>query len=318
MLRRASPLLLLTIGGCLAAREPVETTPDTGSVPVVDSTTPPSTPTPTADSGTPVPGPPPCTKAGSTYQISTGDVFRCVPAGSFFMGSPQSEPGHDDDETLHEVTIDAVWILETEVTQALWTAVMGSNPSYHTDCGDDCPVDGVAWFETALFANRLSDMEGVDRAYEVNIADETVTWNQEMRGFRLLTEAEFERAARANDGTRYSGSDDPDEAGWYRDNTDPDGPRPSCTKARNGWGFCDMSGNQWEWLWDWYAVEYPTEAVVNPTGPETGANRCLRGGYWHSFTDSMRVANRWGNFPNLVYGLRIAISAPPAQAQALR
>ena len=153
--------------------------------------------------------------------------FVLIPAGSFQMGSPSSEPGRDDDETQHRVTITRDFYLQAhEVTQGEWRALMGNNPSYFSSCGNDCPVERVNWYEAVAYANELSDREGLQQCYRVSgrsgtlgggCDDETYCIGDfsyssvsfvglDCEGYRLPTEAEWEYAARAGTTTAlYSG-----------------------------------------------------------------------------------------------------------------
>ncbi|MCP4661642.1 MAG: SUMF1/EgtB/PvdO family nonheme iron enzyme, partial [bacterium] len=106
---------------------------------------------------------PPKATPSSWQDPKIGMRFRYIPSGSFTMGSPENEPGRDDDETQHEVTLTrAFWMAETEVTQAQWRTVMRTDPSRFARCGDECPVERVSWYDAVTFANRLSEMNGYE------------------------------------------------------------------------------------------------------------------------------------------------------------
>ncbi len=199
-----------------------------------------------------------------TYTNGLGMAFKLIPAGTFIMGSPENEGWRDTDETQHQVTLtQAFYMQTTEVTQGQWKAVMGSNPSYFTACGDNCPVEQVSWDDVQTFITEMNRRgEGT---------------------YRLPTEAEWEYAARAGSTTAfYNGGitvsdcgNDPklSAIGWYCGNSG-NITHLAAQKQANSWGLYDMSGNVWEWCSDWYG-EYPTGAVTNPTGPSSGSYRVI-------------------------------------------
>ncbi len=225
-----------------------------------------------------------------TFTIK-GVSFKMVriPAGEFMMGSPSHEPGRDNDERQHRVRISQdFWLGETEVTQGLWKAVTGNNPSYFKSCGDDCPVENVSWNDCQEFIRRL---------------------NNAVRGvrFRLPTEAEWEYACRAGTTGPYAGH--LDAMGWYDKNSGRS-THGSGQKRPNAWGLYDMHGNVWEWCQDWYG-DYPSGYLNDPTGPPSGSDRVLRGGSWRSLARYCRSASRHRADPadrdgNL--GFRLALS----------
>jgi len=217
-----------------------------------------------------------------TFTNSLGMKFVRIPAGSFMMGSPSGEPGHESDETQHRVSIsNSFYMQTTEVTQGQWKAVMGSNPSKFTDCGDNCPVENVSWDDVQGFIKKL---------------------NQKGEGtYRLPTEAEWEYAARAGTTTPFSFGDclAADQA-----NYDGNNPLSGCPKgayrqktvrvgsfAPNAWGLYDMHGNVWEWCADWKG-DYPSGDVTDPTGPSSSSYRVLRGGGWYDVAWVCRPASR--------------------------
>ncbi|MBQ7690156.1 MAG: SUMF1/EgtB/PvdO family nonheme iron enzyme [Muribaculaceae bacterium] len=237
---------------------------------------------------------PPAPTSITTYTVN-GATFRMihVDGGTFSMGATAEQGDTDpwpDELPAHEVTLSGFAIGQTEVTQALWQAVMGSNPSTHV--GADKPVENVSWNNCQEFLARLSVLTG--------------------HQFRLLTEAEWEYAARGGNksqGRKYAGSDNICEVAWYVGNSG-DAPRPVSTKVANELGLFDMSGNVSEWCSD-YANSYTSAPQTNPTGPESGTNRQWRGGNWRTTARYCRVSNRNGSQPATTadyIGLRLALS----------
>ena len=235
--------------------------------------------------------------------------------GEFQMGSPEDEANHGGDEALHRVEITRPFLLAaTEVTQGMWREVMDVNPSHFDDCGDDCPVERVSWFDVVAFCNALSRAEGLEECYVVD--GEDVTWPRglDCTGYRLPTEAEWEYATRAGTQTEWSCGADADcldGVAWYNVNAH-DTTHPVGTKAANAWGLYDMHGNVWEWVWDWHA-DYDADGQVDPTGPVAGANRVDRGGGWYDDATGLRAAKRGRDHPaarSNALGFRPARSVP--------
>ena len=190
---------------------------------------------------------------------------------------------------VHQVTLSDYYIGETEVTQELWSAVMGSNPSYFTG-NMQRPVEWVSWNDCQTFISKLNQLTG-----------ET---------FRLPTEAQWEYAARGGNkskGYTYSGGDAIDDVAWHEYNSGGI-THPVKTKAPNELGIYDMTGNVYEWCSDWYG-SYSSAAQTDPTGPSTGSYRLIRGGSWGSDATYCRVASRGSSTPTFSYislGLRLA------------
>ncbi len=199
---------------------------------------------------------------------------------------------------------------ETEVTQGLYAAVMGTNPSEFQACGPSCPVQEISWYDAVTFANALSSQEGLDPCYV--ISGESVSWpsGPGCLGYRLPTESEWEVAARGSIGAKYSGSASLYAIGWYDDNSGGE-THPVGQKQANGYGLYDMSGNVWEWTWDWYG-EYPSGTPADPAGPASGSRRVTRGGSWDRDPQSARVAVRSSSPPGVrgnALGVRLVRTA---------
>lgn len=199
--------------------------------------------------------------SGNTYTVN-GVSFKMIPVegGTFKMGYTPCEYEPIEDETPpHQVTVSSFAIGQTEVTQALWKAVMNSN--YSNFRNDSLPVERISWQDCQEFITRLNAITG--------------------EHFRLPTEAEWEFAARGGNKSRgylFSGSNNIEEVAWYKGNAQKT-THPVATKRPNELGIYDMSGNVWEWCQDWHYM-YDTLALTNPKGPSTGEMRISRGGSW--------------------------------------
>ena len=214
-----------------------------------------------------------------------------VSGGTFTMGatSEQGSDAYDWEKPAHSVTLSGYYIGKYEVTQELWKAVMGSNPSYYK--GDNLPVERVSWNDVQEFLRKLNAMTG--------------------KRYRLPTEAEWEFAARGGNSSRgykYSGGNSLGSVAWYYDNS---GSRTHAvgTKSPNELGIYDMSGNVLEWCQDWWG-SYSSSSQRNPKGPNSGSDRVDRGGSWLNDARLCRVSNRGGNTPddrNFSLGFRLAL-----------
>jgi formylglycine-generating enzyme required for sulfatase activity len=224
----------------------------------------------------------------------TGMEFVWVPPGTFQMGDTFGGGHYSHERPVHAVTLTQGYYLgKTEVTQAQWQAVMGSNPSYFASCGPDCPVEGVSWNDIQVFLANLNAQTG--------------------QSYRLPTEAEWEYAARGgpySQGYKYAGSNTVGEVAWTRENNTPSGTKPVGTKLPNELGLYDLSGNVFEWVQDWWS-SYTVGAQIDPTGPTTDSLRVLRGGSWSYDAFNARVSYRGNNGPSVRYnflGFRLALS----------
>jgi formylglycine-generating enzyme required for sulfatase activity len=247
--------------------------------------------------------------SGKDY-TANGSTMKWLAPGSFTMGctAGQGSACESDEKPSHQVSLSGFWMASVETTQRQWTAVTGSrHSSYSSSCGEDCPVVNINWCEALSFANARSKKEGLKPAYTLpwsgaaptgeacDTASPTVQWDRSADGYRLPTEAEWEYAARAGKDTLYAGGAELNALGWY-DKNSGGGVHPVGQKAANAWGLYDMSGNVWEWAWDWVGP-YTASNAANPSGPTSGVGRVNRGGSFRNEATRMRVANRNRNNP---------------------
>ena len=220
---------------------------------------------------------------------------KLIPAGTFTMGctSEQDSDCYDSEKPSHEVTIDHdFYMMESEVTQTVYQRVMRNNPSSFQ--GLNRPVENVSWFDAVKFANTLSSIEGLEKCYSID--GNTVSWpNIGCTGWRLPTEAEWEYAVRGGQSYKYAGSNSVGDVAWYDGNSD-DKTHDVCGKKSNGYGLCDMSGNVYEWVWDW-KDSYSGNDGTDLVGPASGPGRVSRGGSWYGLARNTRVSYRNGFDP---------------------
>ena len=230
--------------------------------------------------------------ANSYVEVVNGVSFKMifVEGSTFFMGAAGNDNDARENEKLHQVTLNDYFIAETEVTQELWEAVMGTTVNQQrrkaeADCGYDLDLGGVgnnlpmyyvSWDDCQEFIAKLNEMTG--------------------KNYYLPTEAQWEYAARGDNKSRnciYSGSNTIDQVAWYGLDYTED-VKPVASKMPNELGIYDMSGSVWEWCHDWYD-EYPSKKQVDPRGPAYGSTRVNRGGNWLADANFCRVATRDSN-----------------------
>jgi formylglycine-generating enzyme required for sulfatase activity len=205
-----------------------------------------------------------------------------VSGGSFIMGC--NRYCKDDEIPTHGVVLNSFKIGKYELTQAQWTAIMGSNPSAFNGC-ENCPVENVSWNEVQTFIRKLNSKTG--------------------KNYRLPTEAEWEYAARGGANTSiftYSGSNNLDDVAWHNGNS-AGKTKPVGGKKANELGIYDMTGNVTEWCSDWYGP-YSDENQVDPIGANSGTGRVLRGGSWNYKGEDCRVFFRGNLLPSAKQNMR--------------
>ncbi|MEN8259210.1 MAG: formylglycine-generating enzyme family protein [Pseudomonadota bacterium] len=222
---------------------------------------------------------------GPYADLTVKDVtqrFRWIQPGTFGMGSPESEPEREDDETPHPVTLtQGFWLADSACTQALWQAVMGDNPSQFRD-DENNPVETVSWDDVHVFIEALNQ----------SISELAA---------RLPSEAEWEYACRAGSTAPFSfgGQITPEQVNYNGNNPYAEGQKgvyrkktvPVRSLPANPWGLCEMHGNVWEWCEDWFG-DYGAEAQIDPKGPPESTVPVLRGGSWIVVGRHVRSAYR--------------------------
>ena len=201
-------------------------------------------------------------------------VMVALKGGCFQMGSPANKANRDKDEQQHRVCVQPFKLGKYEVTQAQWQAVMGSNPANFKDCGGDCPVEQVSFYQVHDFIAKLNQKTG--------------------QHYRLPTEAEWEYACRGGKQQTYCGPDNADAVAWYTNNSGRT-THPVGKKQGNCFGLYDLSGNVWEWTCSAYAETY--NGNEKSCANDSTASRVLRGGSWDFNDWYARSANRYGGNP---------------------
>jgi formylglycine-generating enzyme required for sulfatase activity len=236
---------------------------------------------------------------GEAPEVPSG--FIQVQGGTFVMGPPGSD-------MIHTVTLSYSFIVaKEEVTEGEWKVIMGTTAAARAD--DSLPLAQASWYEAIVYCNKKSLSEGLPPCYSLFGTTDPDKWGAipktapsawdaircdfRAEGYRLPTEAEWEYTARGGSQSHryaYSGSDSAEDVAWYQANAGSVR-KPGGTKKPNELGIYDMSGNVWEWCWDWFA-DYRPGTYTDPVGPGTGSQRILRGGSYSDSADSARVYAR--------------------------
>jgi len=208
-------------------------------------------------------------------RIKFGIKLVYVPAGSFKMGSPPYESGREKDEgPVHTVFLDGYWMGTHEITQEIWTTVMGSNPSHFKQTGKNAPVENISWYDAQRFLDKVTRATGII--------------------LKLPTEAQWEKACRG--GTENSRYGSLNSVAWFLRNGGSM-PHPVGGKKPNAFGLYDMLGNVWEWTADWHDPNYYARSPAqNPQGPPEGKRKVTRGGSFMHVRSYLRCAHR-NNYP---------------------
>lgn len=257
-------------------------------------------------------------------EIAVTNELVFVKGGTFEMGNNRNDM-NEGERPAHEVTVRDFYISKYEITQSEWGLHM---PVFYYDLreGPNFPVYYVSWYEVLKYSNTRSIAEGLNPCYSINGSTDPEIWGATPKkpdenwdavvcdwnanGYRMPTEAEWEYAARGGNkthGYKFSGSNDYLKIAWMEENSGAKLQEVG-KKQANELGLHDMSGNLYEWCWDWYG-KYPNEAVTNPTGPPTGTFRVERGGAWDRGVNALKVDNRYFFKPQTSYGgigIRIA------------
>ena len=259
---------------------------------------------------------------GETQGAIVPEGFVLV-EGTTINGTESWTPSSEVFVSGRSLTIPDLIVSDHEVTRGEYKNVMGSDQStasaYDKDGnqleGDavlNNPVNYVNWYDAIVYCNKLSMQENLTPCYSIDGSTDPDDWgevptssnstwnaatcNFEADGYRLPTEAEWEWLARGGENYKYAGSDNVDDVAWYTSNTNDTGTREVKTKVPNGYGLYDMSGNVWEWCYDWYGTE---SADTDPTGSSAGSFRVRRGGGWSGYSDYCAVSCRYSGSPNL-------------------
>lgn len=287
-----------------------------------------------------------CKKKEPAFQ----DELVFVEGAAFIMGSDDYSAGYNN--RAHNAEVSSFYVATTEVTQADFEAMMGYNPSFYVgeskgkvvtdgEVQEKRPVEKITWYEAVMYCNKLSESRGLTPVYtkEVDGNDETdvslwgdvpekankewnaIKWNKDANGYRLLTEAEWEFAARGGKASANKTSagfdffDDDVEHYVWADMNAKQKTHEVGLKQQNELGLFDMNGNVWEWCWDWFSESYYKKEAASEkdaSGPATADYRVVRGGSWEDEDETLSVFGRGSSSPHLPsrrVGFRIARSA---------
>jgi formylglycine-generating enzyme required for sulfatase activity len=221
----------------------------------------------------------------SDYSVPANMLW--IGGGSFRMGNSEGEV---DEQPVHPTQVSGFFMGKAEVTQKEYEAIIGNNPS--STKGDNLPVTNISWFDAVEYCNKLSRKSGLTPAYSGS--NDNISCNFTANGYRLPTEAEWEYAARGGNrdtlSFAYAGGNTADILGWHSGNS-ASRVHEIAAKQANSLGLYDMSGNVWEWCWDWYGA-YTARAATDPKGASRGESRVTRGGSWNSDASQLRSTYR--------------------------
>ncbi len=238
--------------------------------------------------------------------------FTLVEGGTFKMGSPKPVEPHE--APIHDVTVKSFYIGKTEVTfddLDKFTAAVKRDtiPGYAWGRGKQAGIM-TSWLDAVAYCNWLSEKEKLSKCYLITGSE--VKYLDTAKGYRLPTEAEWEFAARGGNkskGTFFAGSETLGDVAWFKENSNA-GPHAVAQKQPNELGLYDMTGNLWEWVWDWYDGNYyKTSPAFDPHGAESGNYRVMRGGAWYNYGNYSTVYTRQNAAPGFrqnSVGFRVA------------
>ena len=241
---------------------------------------------------------------------NVSQLLRWVPPGEFLMGSPESEQGRYEREIQHQVTLQGFWLFDTPVTQALWHAVMGENPSRFqastsSATGLTRPVENVSWNDAQEFIAKLNTaLPGLELClpseaqweYACRAGTKTATYAVDLEILGKRNAPLLDKIAwyGGNSGVDFELENGYDVSSWKEKQYENKwaGTHPVGLKQPNSLGLYDMLGNVWEWCEDYWSDTYPAEAQTDPTGLASGSSRVIRGGSWSGIVRFVRAAYR--------------------------